>query len=101
MSEETERAFQIDETVPMKAEIKVAGTLHDPTESILVTLWDKDGTVVFTDQAATKEATGKYVYFWNPTTGAKKGEYVYRYFTQDGSGAGAKKTIVYKTFTLQ
>jgi len=100
--------------VSIWAEIKDKdGAYVDPSEPVLLTLryLTKDGTElkpVFADAVMTKSVVGKYVYYWQTTLTEVLGVpvnppawYKPRVVIQDGSGAGAKVTVVAGGFILQ
>ena len=67
--------------------------LVDPTNSIEVTIKDKNGTIAVDEQAMTKSDTGIYTYDYNTTTSTTKGWYNVEVVVIDGTEAGAKTSV--------
>jgi len=96
-----ERIFQRPETVPIHAEVRTdLGVLTDPT-SIVVTVTAPGGAVPVNGVAMTKDSTGKYTYYFGPSSVAPLGWYKVKTIVVDGSGGTALTTITLKGFTLQ
>jgi len=93
--------WQRPETVPIWAQIEVAATLHDPSETVLLTMTDPKGTVILDEVTMDKDSLGMYIYEWTSLTTSEVGWYRAMAHAQDGTGAGAKITIEYGGFYLQ
>jgi len=95
------RDWQRGESVPIWAEAKDAdGALFDPDQGILLTVTDKNDTVVVDAQTMTKSVTGVYYYKWTSESDSVIGWYKCTATAQDGTGANAWITIEHGGFRL-
>lgn len=95
------RNWQIPETVPIWAEIKVAGALVNPSEPVLLTVSKPDGTVLINSVTMENDSMGMYVYFYTTTGVDVAGWFKTKVVAQDGTGDNARITIEYGGFFLQ
>jgi len=68
--------------------------LIDPTTSIKLTVQDHDGNVVVDAQDMPKDEVGVYDYYYNIAADPVEGWYPGQVVTVDGSGEGAKTSVV-------
>lgn len=95
------RNFQRPETVPIWAYILLEDVKSDPSEDVLITITDPNGTAKLIDGVMTKNATGEYVYYWNSSTDDVVGWYKIKVVAVDGVGELAKTTVTYGGFRLE
>lgn len=95
------RNWQRPETVPIWAEIRVAGVLTNPSEPTLLTVSLPTGVALLTDVTMDNDSVGMFVYFWTSLLASIAGWYKTKVVAQDGTGAGAKVTVEYSGFYLQ
>lgn len=103
------QVFQRGETVPIWAENRNwAGVLTDPTAGIKITLYKPDGVLAkdyddtdITDKPMTKDADGKYVFYYKSATANPIGWWRYFCKAVDGTGDAAKTVISYGSFELK
>jgi hypothetical protein len=95
------RSFQRPETVRVWAYITAEGVKDDPSENVLLTITDPDGTAKLTSGVMTKSTTGEYYYDWTSSSSDTEGWYKTKVVVTDGTGALAKVTITYGGFRLE
>ena len=90
------RTWQRPETVPIWAEIKIAGVLDDPGEPVLLTVYEPDGTVLLDGVTMDNDSVGMFVYYWTSQLTSATGWYKTKVVAQDGT----KVTVEYSGFQL-
>jgi len=93
--------FQRGETIPVWVEVQDWDDAYvDPT-AVKVTIIDSKGVVKVNAAAMTKDAIGKYVYYYNSVATDETGWWRASADIIDGVGAGAKVTITPGGFNLE
>ena len=96
------KVFQRGETIGLWAYIKDwEGVYTSPDNGVKVTLTDPAGTKKVDAQAMTESTVGKFVYHYTSTITDVVGWWRFRCVGQDGTGSGAKYTVVDGTFNLE
>jgi hypothetical protein len=77
--------FESGETVVLNLTVTAVsdGSLHDPSTSLMVDIWDPDDLQVVTAAAMTRDSVG--VYHYDYLAGAKLGTYQVLYTATDGT----------------
>ena len=98
----TIQTYKLTATIGIHAENRNwAGALFDPSQGVVVNIFDPDGELVVDGKAMTPGETGNYDYYHTTEAADPTGGWRYECWAVDGTGEGEKRVIAEGSFYVQ